>query len=539
MDMTAPGRHADNDSEYAWRQWTEKLRDTVERHRLWNDGDRIVIAVSGGPDSMLLLHAIAALTGHRPGSGQIIIAHVHHGFRPQESDEEARFVEREAERLGIRVAMKRVDAPGWAAEHKMNAQAAARQLRYDFLKEVAAREQAPIIALAHHADDQAETVLMRLLRGTGSTGLSGMAWKREADGFSFVRPLLGVRKAELLEWCRLRGIAYVTDSSNAKTDYLRNRVRLDVMPQLEQENPGLVASLCRTADVLREENDWIEEQARQLFQCVVKTVKDGEDVPMESSPPDGVVLDRRALLQAHVALQRRLIKLILNYLTREAEQADFDTVEALRNAAIREQPSTWKTDAVPGVEFRREYDRLLWLRQPIGQAKNGPDMLDLTIDRTYESGCLPIPSNGSTLHWVIKCDSGSSITQEAAHQAASGRRRVPSGQAEALFDAEQLCWPLRVRYRRDGDRMRILGLNGSKKVQDMFVDAKIAPSLRGTVPIVTDANGQILWVPGVRRSDAALVGPSTDRVLRLELEGGAHIPAQQQRSCSTQPNRMM
>lgn len=538
MDMTASGRHTGNDSEYAWRQWTEKLRDTVERHRLWNDGDRIVIAVSGGPDSMLLLHAIAAVTGHRPGSGRLIIAHVHHGFRPQESDDEARFVEREAERLGIRLAMKRVDAPGWAAAQKMNPQAAARQLRYDFLREVAVREQAPVIALAHHADDQAETVLMRLLRGTGGTGLSGMAWKREADGFSFVRPLLGVRKAELLEWCRLRGISYVTDSSNAKTDYLRNRIRIEVMPRLEQENPGLVASLCRTADVLREENDWMEEQARQLFQRVARTVKDGEDVPLESSPPDIVVLDRTALVQAHVALQRRLIKLILNYLTREAEQADFDTVEALRNAAIRERPSTWKTDAAPGVEFRREYDRLLWLRQPIGPDKNGPDVLDMTIDRTYESGSLPIPSNGSRLRWQLEWAAGSSISQEAAPQAAFRRTQVPSGQTEALFDAEQLCWPLRVRHRRDGDRMRILGLNGSKKVQDMFVDAKIAPSLRGTVPIVTDANGQILWVPGVRRSDAALVGPSTDCVLRLELAGGAHIPAQQ-RSCSAQPDRMM
>ncbi|MFW5438534.1 tRNA lysidine(34) synthetase TilS [Paenibacillus apiarius] len=528
----APREGPGQGSEYAWRQWMMRLKDTAEQHFLWNEGDTIVVAVSGGPDSMLLLYALHELIeqGEAEGARRLVAAHVHHGFRGRESDEEALFVEREAQKLGIRFEMTRVDAPGLAERRGLNPQAAARELRYHFLQDVAKHYGASHIALAHHADDQAETVLMRMLRGTGSSGLAGMAWKREEGELAYIRPLLHMRKTDILEWCAMRNIPYITDSSNTKRDYTRNRLRLDILPLLENENPQLVGALCRMADTLRDEADWMEEETRRLFQCHVKTVSNDEGSPFVSYAGSGYLLDRGAFCNTHVALQRRLIKLILNYLTREAEQMDFDVIETLRNAAAREHPSTWRMDVSRDVVFVREYDRLLWLLQDVAASDDIRCVTSLTIHRTSSSGRLSLPLNNSTLHWMIGAatdrDAAGNIRNFIDGSDSIARPRVRGRAWEAQFDADILCWPLHVRSRQPGDRMRVQGLNGSKKVQDMFVDAKIAPSLRSFIPIMTDNNGQIVWVPGVRRSDVALVQPSTQCIIHFVLEGGAHASTQ-------------
>ncbi|WP_019420306.1 tRNA lysidine(34) synthetase TilS [Paenibacillus sp. OSY-SE] len=524
----APGERPGQGRDYAWQQWIVRLKDSAEQRLLWHEEDTIVVAVSGGPDSMLLLYALHELIEQREvdGRGRLIVAHVHHGFRSRESDEEALFVEREAQKLGLPFAMTRVDAPGLAEQRGLNPQAAARELRYTFLQDVAQRYDASHIALAHHADDQAETVLMRMLRGTGSTGLAGMAWKREEGGLTYIRPLLHMRKTDILEWCAMRNIPYVTDSSNTKRDYTRNRLRLDILPLLENENPQLVSALCRMADTLRDEADWLEEETHRLFQRHVKTVNNDEGSPFVSHAGSGYLLDRKTFCNTHVALQRRLIKLILNYLTREAEQIDFDVIDTLRNAAAREHPSTWRMDVSRDVAFVREYDRLLWLRQDVSASDDIRCVKSLTIHRTSTSGHLSLPLNNSMLHWMIRAAADRDATSNMRHlidsSDSSAGPRVRGRTWEAQFDADTLCWPLHVRSRQPGDRMRVQGLNGSKKVQDMFVDAKIGPSLRSFIPIVTDHNGQIVWVPGVRRSDVALVQPSTQYIIHFVLEGGAH-----------------
>ncbi|UHA75314.1 tRNA lysidine(34) synthetase TilS [Paenibacillus sp. 481] len=589
-------------SEYRWRKFIIQLADTAAQHKLWLPGETIVAAVSGGPDSMLLLHALVSMqkmysedvgphtgrhtnidtsldtdllnssleigssrgkgkgsskdsgtvgsagkmneAGNTCGAGEmphaaqlpfprIVVAHVHHGFRGEESDDEAELVAEEAVRLGVPCEMIRVDAPGYAQEHGMNAQAAARTLRFSFLKEVAEKHNATVIALAHHANDQAETILMRMLRGAGSSGLSGIAWKRNEEHIAFVRPLLHLTKAELLRWCKERSITYASDSSNMKRDYFRNRLRLDIIPVLEQENPQLTTSLCRIAETMRADHDWMEHETQKLFQSIVKAISN--DKGTESVHSDhgnvGFTLERKALLDVHVALQRRLIKLILNYLLREADQVDYDLIETLRKASLREAPTTWRMHVAEGILFQREYDRLLWLRQDVqpstGQDPDVRGSTSLTIHRTDIPGDLSIPWSGGVLHmsWLLsKFESESELKSES--ELVSGYSVAPTnrGNWAISLDADHIRWPLTIRTRQPGDRMRVKGLNGSKKVQDMFVDAKIAPSMRNVVPILTDTDGHIVWVPGVRRSEIALVQPSTRHILHMYMEGGAFAP---------------
>ncbi|MBD8500698.1 tRNA lysidine(34) synthetase TilS [Paenibacillus arenosi] len=512
-----------------WAHWLEERAQLLQQHCSWKQGDSVVLAVSGGPDSMLMMHMFAALRQHVDvAPRQVIVAHVHHGFRGEESDVEAELVRREAQLIGLPCEIARVDAPSYATEQKMNAQAAARELRYTYLRQIAGKYGASYIALAHHADDQAETVLMRMLRGAGTGGLAGMSWRRADDTqsssvsleaaplFHYIRPLLDMRKKDIVDICAQEQIQYAEDSSNEKRTYLRNRLRLDIMPLLEQENPQAVHSICRIADTLRADHDWMEQEANAWYSSYVEKwdVETGVHISSVRNHVSrvevyrtlyeaGCIVAREDFLKLHVALQRRLIKLILNYLYKVADPIDYDTIERVRLATLRDVPSTWKTDIGQGMECRREYGQLLWLR-PFPRMEQLNEEQTITLQRPNEAGCVVIPFHASTLHWRITSRKSSSSTAVGTYDAA--------------FDADALEWPIRIRTRQSGDRMRIQGLNGSKKVQDMFVDAKVPASLREVYPIVTDRNGTVLWVPGIRRSDQALVQVHTDTMLYLSLE---------------------
>ena len=467
----------------------KRTRDTARREELWLPGDTIVVAVSGGPDSTALLHVLHALA---PAERlQIVAAHVDHGFRGAESAAEAEAVRSLCAGLGIPCETVFFDVPAYIEETGMNPQAAARAKRYGFLHEVAERYGAARIALAHHADDQAETVLMRLLRGTGATGLSGMAAKRREKNVELIRPFLRMNKADLIAYCAIAGLRYCTDASNAKRGYFRNRVRLDILPFLEKYNPNIAESLVRLAEISAAEDEYLDAAAESVFRASARRVEGGWKV------------GRHALLDLPVALQRRLIKLILNYLTPAQESASFERVERIRTAAIAPAPTTWSIDAGSGIRCLREYETLRWTHE---NARPGDGSL------LYIVGGMA----GETEKRLFVAETPGELVIRVTGRQAGETGRQAQGRNSAEFDADEVRFPLTVRGRRPGDRMSVMGLNGSKKVQDMFVDEKIAPSLRDRLPLVWDAEGRLLWIPGLRRSSAAPVTAATQRLLRLE-----------------------
>ncbi len=467
------------------------LREAVEKEAaergLWQAGDTIVVAVSGGADSMALLHMLHGLAERQ--RLRLVAAHVNHGFRGAESAAELAMVRAYAEGLGLPCETTELDLPTYIEENRLNLQAAAREKRYDFLHGIAKRHGASRIALAHHADDQAETVMMRIIRGAGLSGLSGIPGKRSENNVELIRPLLRMNKSDLLSYCEEWDIPYCTDSSNLERYYFRNTVRLDVLPYLSQFNPQLPLSLQRLAEVAGEEDDYLAGKTAELFGEIARAEQGEIAVPCSE------------LWGLHVALQRRLIKLILNYLSQDTENISFDGIERMRFAAAPGASSTWRLDAGGGIRCLREYETMRWRKIPAAGAVPGRYSYEILEGMSY----IDAVSAGWTfrLRWL--------------DPSAAGQAR-PASRSEAIFDVSELSFPLQIRNRRPGDRIQVLGLNGSKKVQDMFVDEKLPPSARESYPLLCDSGGRLLWIPGLRRSSHALAGENSRKLLHITAE---------------------
>lgn len=463
----------------------ERVEDLAREKQLWTARDVIIVAVSGGPDSVALLHVLHEIST-RSTPLKLICAHVHHGFR-QESDDEAVMVQNLSESLGIPVETAYIDVPAYMEQSGKGVQEAARDKRYEFLFKVAEKYSARSIALAHHADDQAETVLMRLLRGTGPSGLAGMKIKRVQKNVELIRPFLRINKTDLIELCDQRGYSYAVDHSNLTTKYRRNAVRLEVLPFLEQYNGQISSSLNQLAEVTGEEDDFMELAAENAYRSLVREI-DGR-----------LAFDAPSFLGLHVALQRRLIKLILNYLSADQENTDFVKIETVRQGVIQERRTNWRLDLGGGLTCIREYGEVSFYPKPLAGQGNYIYQLNSPDGRN-----LVLPEIGKILKLV--CMNGEEM-----------RDSIKMSSGEASFDADQLVFPLTIRSRRPGDKIKIMGLNGSKKVKDILIDEKIPPSVRSVIPMVCDGSGNIVWIPGVRRSVHAAVGWHTTCILRMEL----------------------
>lgn len=467
----------------------EQVRRIGHEEMLWSPGDCIVVAVSGGPDSVALLHILHHLAADPELNLHLVCAHVNHGFRGKESDAEAEVVREMARGLGIPFELGVFDVPAYMKETGHGTQLAAREVRYEFLHRVAAKYQAASIALAHHADDQAETVLMRILRGSGPSGLAGMRMKRHEKNVELIRPLLRIYKNDLIQMCGKSDIPYVIDSTNLLPKYARNAVRLDVLPFLGQYNSGLTDSLNRLAEVIGVEDDFMQLQAEQAYQELV--LVEGGVFTFKLEP----------FIALHAALQRRLIKLILNYLPLGSEENDFIKIEAIRKGAIQDRPTTWSLDLGSGLRCIREYDTIRFVADAAGSSG-----LPYTYLVEHFPAEVLVPG---TEHCLRFTRNGADMKPVSLDEL---------GDKEAAFDADKLLYPLTVRSRLPGDFMKVIGLNGSKKVKDIFIDAKIPPSSRLQIPMVTDAEGRIIWIPGVRRSAIAVVSEHTSSVLRIVLD---------------------
>ncbi|WP_052340001.1 tRNA lysidine(34) synthetase TilS [Gorillibacterium massiliense] len=458
---------------------------------LLQKGDHVVVALSGGPDSVALLHILHRLSGS--WRLELTAAHVNHGFRPEESRQEAEQAAQWVASLGVPFETITLDLPAYIRETGRNGQDAARELRYRFLLETAHRVGAGKIAFAHHADDQAETVLMRLLRGTGPTGLVGIPMKRSVENVELFRPLLRINKKALVDYCMEHGLPYSIDSSNEKRIYTRNRIRLDALPYLSGFNPRLADSLGRLAQTMEAEDGYLQSETEKLFARIAE--------PCE----DGWTFSQREFAGLHLALQRRLIKLILNYLSSESASGDasgFVQTELIRKAALEQQPPNLTLDVGGGALFRREYDRLSIARH----------RLAFRDARSYE-----IEAGDGDL---FVSETGVRFTFRLSDRLIDLPENWKSNKTSAVFDMDDLSFPLCLRTRQEGDRIRIPGLNGSKKVKDVYIEEKVPQRQRSRLPVLTDAEGRILWLPGYRRSAYSVVTEKTRRYFYAE----AHFP---------------
>ena len=480
----------------------------------------LVVGVSGGADSLSLLYLLYELRA--PAARQSLhVAHLNHGFRGDEALEDARFVAQAAERLGLACTVAHADVPAFAKHHHLSDEDAARRVRYAFLARVASDHSAAV-AVAHTADDQAETVLMHLLRGSGIGGLAGMKTLSTArvdqdadllfDGDAQVspgtieifRPLLEVRRSEIEAYCAEWGLAPRHDATNSDTRLRRNEVRHSLLPELERLSPGVGQQLVRLADIARADDAALEAVASVERERVAHYDKEARSVSFDAaglrSLPEGV--QRRIIRQAVELLAGRLEDIEFSHVL-----AALEVILGASNVPAADLPHDLRVERAgmnaaiftrSGSFERTSHNLITTSRWP---------MLAPGYMRSVEPGG-PYALEAS---WTLLCD-----------REGPGRDPDCPGLLCALFDQESLpSSVLYLRTRQLGDYIRPMGMSGRKSLQDLFVDAKIPWVLRERVAVIalSQKGGEVLWVPGPggRRSGIAPLNADTRQTLRLQF----------------------
>ena len=453
------------------------LRNLAIRCSLLSPGDGVLVAVSGGPDSMALLHLLCELREEFKLS--LEVAHLQHGIRGEEAKEDAEFVAAMAEKLSLPFHLKEVDLPRMKSDAgKGNLEALARVERYRFFAEMVKDRRLGKVATAHTRDDQAETVMMWFLRGAGKKGSGGMSPLQQLrlangspDTLTVIRPLLEASKSEILAYLAEKGLAHRIDRSNQDSAFLRNWIRLELMPKIhERVDDGLSSRLGQQAQVFRDEDLFLEEMARKCHDRI----------------HDGTGLSRTALLGEPKALQRRVLRFWLEQTRGHLRGIDFVHIEALLRL-IEEGPAQGRLSIPGGWELIRKYEKLRLERRSRG-------LKPVCYSYRLEVGTR------------LRIDEASIEFQ--SELAAKTQLQLGSGLMEAAFDASFLTGHLAVRNFRRGDRFQPLGMAGHKKIKDLFIEKKVPLSIRARCPLLTMGE-EILWIPGFGRSEIARVSEKT------------------------------
>jgi tRNA(Ile)-lysidine synthase len=461
------------------------ILDSVRRHHLLSHGDRLLVAVSGGPDSVALLHLLYELRDEL--KMRLEVAHLQHGIRGEDAKQDARFVTELAESLKLPFHLKEIDLPRMKSNAgRGNLEAWAREERYRFFADVVREGKLDKVATAHTEDDQAETVLMWLLRGTGMKGLSGMSplhLHRVAAGDSMerltiIRPLIEISKGEIVQYLEDRKLNYRHDRSNLDSSLLRNWIRLELLPKIQQRvGSGFSTRLSHQAELLRDEDSLLAELARKSYE----------------SMQDSKGLSRAALLRESEALQRRILRHWIGRTRGHLRGLEFVHIDELLRL-IKEGPPQGRLSIPGGWELVREYETL-----KLAKASRSLKRICYTYEFSIGT-VLSVPEAGMQLY---------------SAEVDSSFGPMPTEPMEALFDLKALPRKLVVRNFRPGDRFEPLGMSGHKKVKDLFIDKKVPLSVRATLPLLA-TGAEILWIPGYGRSDTARVTAKTKSVLHIK-----------------------
>jgi tRNA(Ile)-lysidine synthase len=451
-------------------------------------GDRILIALSGGADSVALTHALDRLReGGRirktPAGYSLTAAHLNHRLRGDESDRDERFVRELCARSQIDLVVERVGSAE-RLNDSSNLEERARDLRYAFLNRSADRVGARWIAVAHHADDQAETVMLRLLRGSGVAGLAAMD---AAGPGRIVRPLLKLRREEILGYLQAMGASYVNDGSNLSPAILRNRIRHELIPRIERDYaPRLSRRLAELAREMRGLDDYIAGEGRR-------------ELRRRLQAPDR--LDLIGFGDLHPALANSMIREWLREHRGDLRRVYRAQIERVSRLCTAGAPGSIARIA-RGWRLRCEYGCAVLERTPAtGLTSFGFELAREGVTEAEAAGFTFVA------RLIRVGDAGFDRELDSAGV-------LPM---EAFFDADQITGELIVRSFRPGDRIRPIGMTGTRKVQDVYVDRKLARERRATWPLV-EGRGEILWIPGMLRSRFALVTEATDKLLQLRAK---------------------
>ena len=475
--------------------FVQQMHRIILQHNMIENGETVLVAVSGGADSLALLYGLHAL---RPLLNcRFHVAHLNHGLR-SDADADADFVRQHALLLDVPCTVQHAEVPDLVKQWKLSVEAAGRKARYQFYDAVCREIRATKVALGHHQDDTAETVLMNLIRGSGTTGLKGITPIRD---IRIIRPLVGFTRQEIETFLTSIGLTPRHDSTNTDRRYLRNRIRHELIPMLENDyNPNIRIGLNRTADVLGAESEYLDTIAQAAFEtCRIPDTDKGV-------MPQRIVLDRTKFREYHIALQRRMLRQSVSEILGDINDLYFVHCEAMLDIIEGDAPNSEL--ALPnGLRFRRAYQHLIFERSESSRFLFPIE----TEDFTYR---LTVP--GKTSIEAVKAE----ITAEVGNVPPHKPLALPDGKFEAIFDYEKLeevfseALPLRVRNRRRGDRFQPYGMRGTKKIKDFMIDTKVPRYERDCIPLLV-CEDEILWIIGYTTSELFKIKPGTQQYLYL------------------------
>jgi tRNA(Ile)-lysidine synthase len=459
-------------------------------------GETVVVGVSGGADSVGLLHLLTELDEYKL---KLIIAHLNHGIRPKEGKRDAEFVKEIARVLKLPLELKEVKTLEFKKRSNLSLEEAGRVLRYSFFREVLGKYQAQKIATAHTLDDQAETVLMRILRGSGGVGLSGIP--PVSEGY-IIRPLIETSRSHIEKFLRMKKVGWVQDSTNWARDFLRNRIRLELIPELQKYNPKIKETLSRTAKILRIEEDFIKKEAEKQFELIFGTLAENEligAIPLYKNIPE--------------AMRLAVLRLAVEKIKGSLRKVTFDHIFSA-DKLLLSLSSSGETSLPDGIIVVKGYDHFLVTRKS-----------ELRRKFSYK-----VPSTGK---WSFP---------EVEFEVEITKVKVPTeDKSFGFFDANTVEFPIEVRNFQPGDRFVPLGMKSSKlkvtmkrvveppprtrttiqnqrsklntkKVKRFFIDEKVPRFLRNRIPIFL-SRGRIIWVGGMRIDDRfKLVGKKAVKI---------------------------
>lgn len=460
----------------------EKALATIYKYNLIEKDDNIVLGLSGGPDSMALLYVL--LAAKKQIDFNLLIAHVNHGVRGEEALKDEIFVKNIAHSLDLPFFSTRVDMVALAKEEGISAEEAGRKLRYGFFREILETKESGKIAVAHNKKDQAETLLMRIMRGTGVDGLKGMEFKTD----DIIRPILDIDRWEIEKYIDDEDIATVLDKTNLETIYTRNKVRLELMPYIEKNfNPKLVDTLFRLSENASLDSKFLDEYSMKRYKAILK-----------SKDETSRVLKHDKFKREDEAIKRRVIRKAILDLT--------DTLQGIEEIHISsvvdlfDKKETGKRIDLPGsIIARVSYNDLI-----IENIKSKPRELDSAIELPY---ALEIGKN-ILEDWDLEIDIEILEKKDADFKKTSRNTRY--------FDYNKVMGDLFIRNRTPGDRFNPFGMEGRKKLKDYFIDEKVPREIREKLFLLVDEKN-IIWVIGYRTSEIYKIGSETSKILKVEI----------------------
>ncbi|MEK6622870.1 MAG: tRNA lysidine(34) synthetase TilS [Planctomycetota bacterium] len=465
--------------------------NTINTHRLIKAGDAIMVGVSGGPDSIALVKILHTMNASKGLRLRFVVAHLNHQLRGKSAEEDAQFVRDFAAGLSLPCVVKELDIQKIADQTKYSIEEAARTERYRFFLDAAREQGATLIALGHTADDNAETILHRIIRGAGAVGLGGIPIKRPLapdSPIQIIRPLLFTWRKEIIQYLKDEQLGYRTDESNHETTYLRNKIRLNLIPLLEsQYNPNIKNTLNQLCRIFSENNEYLSSEAKKALKSA--TIQGDRERH---------VIDARFLMTQPKILQHRVIQEVMNNLRIPLKEITYEHYTTILDGIVK--AGRMRRFQLPG-KLCIQYER-----HRLHFSKESPPKPDMPLLSE-----IPVRIPGTT--------SVSSLGQLSAeileiHDISPDVFKKTKTKNEEMFDLESITHPLGIRGRKKGDVISPLGVNGHKKLKELFIDRKIPVEERNAMPIVV-MNGRPVWVVGVCIDNGVKVTSHTKKILKL------------------------